>query len=79
MFIDKLNRNTEEKIKVTTDRPLKSIVKTITWRIIGTLDTIFISYILLLYQLGLLKFLQKCFYIFSMNELGLSCVGEECW
>jgi uncharacterized membrane protein len=46
MFIDKLNRNTEEKIKVTTDRPLKSIVKTITWRIIGTLDTIFISYIL---------------------------------
>jgi len=46
MFIDKLSRNTEEKIKVTTDRPLKSIVKTITWRIIGTLDTIIISYIL---------------------------------
>ncbi|PKP10954.1 MAG: hypothetical protein CVU09_05015 [Bacteroidetes bacterium HGW-Bacteroidetes-4] len=66
MFIDILNIKTEEKIKVTTDRPLKSIVKTITWRIIGTFDTIFISSILtgkftLALSIGSIEDFQKIF------------------
>lgn len=42
MFI---NTRKYEK-QVPRDRHLKSIVKAITWRIVGTLDTILISYIL---------------------------------
>lgn len=32
--------------KGNVDRPLKSIIKSITWRIVGTTDTIIISYLL---------------------------------
>jgi uncharacterized membrane protein len=41
-----VSRFTKEKtkVKVTKDRPIKSIVKAITWRIVGTVDTITISY-----------------------------------
>ncbi len=43
-----ITRRREEPRKTSTirDRPLKSIIKTITWRIIGTADTILISYII---------------------------------
>jgi uncharacterized membrane protein len=47
MFIPTKNFTKEQgKVKVTKDRPVKSIVKAITWRIVGTLDTITISYFL---------------------------------
>jgi uncharacterized membrane protein len=35
-----------KKIESIRDRPIKSIVKSITWRIVGTIDTMIISYIL---------------------------------
>ncbi len=45
MFIpEKIIRGDTGKEKV--DRPLKSIIKSITWRIVGTTDTIIISYLL---------------------------------
>jgi len=39
---------TERRLLVVqgTDRPLKSLLKSISWRLVGTLDTIFISYII---------------------------------
>lgn len=47
MFIPTKNFTKEQgKVKVTKDRPVKSIVKAITWRIVGTIDTICISYFL---------------------------------
>lgn len=43
------NSNQNEKTTYTTDRakekPLRSIVKSISWRIIGTIDTMIISWI----------------------------------
>ena len=35
-----------KKIETVRDRPVKSIAKSITWRIVGTIDTMVISYIL---------------------------------
>ena len=43
------SQNQEEKaIKVSesTDKPIKSVLKSISWRILGTLDTMLISYII---------------------------------
>jgi len=39
-------KDQQKKIKIMRDRPVKSVVKTITWRMLGTLDTILISYVL---------------------------------
>lgn len=39
MIKDSTEVKTEEKVKVTRDRPIKSIVKTITWRIIASATT----------------------------------------
>jgi uncharacterized membrane protein len=36
----------KEKKEQQGDRPLKSLLKTISWRVVGTLDTITISYII---------------------------------
>lgn len=36
----------QRKVATVRDRPIKSIVKAFTWRILGTMDTILISYIL---------------------------------
>lgn len=38
-----LNKNSVEKIKVTRDRPIKSIVKAITWRIIASGTTFLLA------------------------------------
>jgi uncharacterized membrane protein len=43
------SQNQEEngiKISKSTDKPIKSVLKSISWRIVGTLDTILISYII---------------------------------
>ena len=37
------NRKTKDK---TSERPVRSVVKAISWRIIGTLDTILVSWFL---------------------------------
>jgi len=38
-------KNTYKKDK-SNDRPIRSILKTISWRIVGTIDTIIISWVL---------------------------------
>lgn len=51
-MLDVLLKNTNEKqvspgtinVSERIDKPLKSIMKSISWRIVGTLDTIIISY-----------------------------------
>jgi uncharacterized membrane protein len=44
----KQNTSTECNLKVSdrADKPLKSILKSVSWRIVGTLDTILISFII---------------------------------
>ncbi len=34
----------QRRVSTVRDRPIKSIIKTITWRIVGTIDTILIAY-----------------------------------
>ncbi|NTW31695.1 MAG: DUF2061 domain-containing protein [Bacteroidetes bacterium] len=50
MFISKIfeRKKSKRPIEKTNirDRPLKSIIKAISWRIVGTMDTIMISWIL---------------------------------
>ena len=50
VLIDKLDEKTPQKgvIKVSdrSDKPIKSIMKSVSWRLIGTIDTMVISYII---------------------------------
>lgn len=47
MIIELLRKTPEKSAKHTQvrDRPIRSIVKSVTWRIVGTLDTILLSYL----------------------------------
>ena len=52
MIIDQFLKDSKGKTEKTfkkaknSDRPLRSIVKSVSWRIVGTLDTIIISWII---------------------------------
>ncbi|MDT0677086.1 DUF2061 domain-containing protein [Autumnicola musiva] len=46
MLLDKSKGKKSYKKDKTSERPLRSIAKTISWRIVGTMDTIAISWIL---------------------------------
>lgn len=37
-------KNTERRIKKIRDKPLKSAIKAISWRVVGTADTVVLSY-----------------------------------
>ncbi|HAN00151.1 MAG TPA: hypothetical protein DCQ26_16245 [Marinilabiliales bacterium] len=47
MFINTNALEKPKKIKVTRDRPVKSLAKAISWRIVGSLDTFLLSYLLI--------------------------------
>jgi uncharacterized membrane protein len=60
----------------------RHIAKTISWRIIGTLDTIILSWIITgSWKFGLtiggVEVLQKWFFIFYMKELGINLVNLD--
>lgn len=47
MFLDKFSVSKKERSdKKSTEKPLRSIVKTISWRVLGTLDTITITWLI---------------------------------
>ena len=46
MLLDHSNAKVTYKKDKSTERPLRSIIKTISWRIVGTMDTIIISWFL---------------------------------
>ncbi|TRO64098.1 DUF2061 domain-containing protein [Christiangramia sabulilitoris] len=46
MLLNHTNAKSTYKKDKTTERPFRSILKTISWRIVGTIDTIIISWIL---------------------------------
>ncbi len=46
MFLNFISSDRKYKSDVASENPLRSIVKAISWRIIGTLDTIVISWFL---------------------------------
>jgi uncharacterized membrane protein len=61
-------------LKIVRDRPLKSVLKAITWRIVGTLDTILISYLLtgkalIAFSIGSLEVFTKMLLYFLHERL----------
>ena len=49
---------------ISSDRPLRSIVKSLSWRTVGTLDTVFISWIItrelkLAFSIGSIELITK--------------------
>ncbi|CAL65308.1 DUF2061 domain-containing protein [Christiangramia forsetii] len=46
MLLNNTNAKSTYKKDKSTERPMRSILKTISWRIVGTIDTIVISWIL---------------------------------
>ncbi len=46
MLLNHTNAKSTYKKDKTTERPVRSILKTISWRVVGTMDTIIISWIL---------------------------------
>lgn len=46
MLLDQVNKRENFKKDKASDRPVRSIAKTLSWRIVGTIDTIGISWLL---------------------------------
>ncbi|SHG01078.1 Uncharacterized membrane protein [Salegentibacter echinorum] len=46
MILDHLKTKSTYKKDRTSEKPLRSILKTVSWRIIGTIDTVVISWVL---------------------------------
>ncbi|MUP44372.1 DUF2061 domain-containing protein [Gramella sp. BOM4] len=46
MLLNHTNAKSTYKKDKTTERPVRSILKTISWRVVGTIDTIIISWVL---------------------------------
>ncbi len=46
MLLDQVKKSDYKQDKVT-EKPLRSVIKAISWRVVGTLDTIVISWILI--------------------------------
>lgn len=66
MILDQIlyTKRVKKRNVKTSERPIRSIFKAISWRVIGTLDTIFISWILsgeiaLAFSIGSLELVTK--------------------
>jgi uncharacterized membrane protein len=46
MILDQVKSKSTYKKDTTSEKPLRSILKTVSWRIVGTVDTILISWVL---------------------------------
>lgn len=76
MIIDLLRKNPEKSTSNSQvgDRPIRSIIKAITWRIVGTFDTIMLSYLvtgkaLMAFSIGSLEVLTKMMLYFLHERL----------
>ena len=77
MIIDSVLRlkSQEEKINKSEDKLKRSIAKTVSWRVIGTLDTVLISWIItgtlaLAFSIGAVELVSK---------MGLYFFHERAW
>ena len=77
MIIDSVLRlkSQEEKINKSEDKLKRSLAKTISWRVIGTLDTVLISWIItgtlaLAFSIGAVELVSK---------MGLYFFHERAW
>ncbi|CAM1335218.1 DUF2061 domain-containing protein [Tenacibaculum aestuariivivum] len=65
MIIEQLIKNKKpEKVDNTSENPIRSVVKSISWRIIGTIDTVIISWLItgelsLAFSIGSIELVTK--------------------
>ncbi|MFT4831225.1 MAG: putative membrane protein [Psychroserpens sp.] len=69
LILGKKSSNTSYKADRKTERPKRSIVKSISWRLIGTIDTILISWMVtgtakVAFSIGLVELFTKMFLYF---------------
>jgi len=46
LFISNKRQNNKGEVAESSEKPMRSVLKTISWRIVGTLDTILISWLI---------------------------------
>ncbi|MGH1384987.1 DUF2061 domain-containing protein [Kordia sp.] len=75
MILNQIVRNKSNyKTDVNSEKPLRSLVKSISWRLIGTLDTILISWLVtgtlsLAFAIGSIEMLTKMVLYFFHERL----------
>lgn len=75
MILNQIVRNKSDyKTDVNSEKPLRSLVKSISWRLIGTLDTILISWLVtgtlsLAFAIGSIEMLTKMVLYFFHERL----------
>ncbi|MBI5219081.1 MAG: DUF2061 domain-containing protein [Bacteroidia bacterium] len=74
MFLFNNSQLPKTKSGTVRDRPVRSIIKAITWRIIGTVDTIVLSYfvtgkVILAFSIGSIEVITKMVLYFLHERL----------
>ncbi len=73
-LLDSYDRKSHFEEDKRSEKPLRSVVKSISWRIIGTLDTILISWVVtgtlkLAFSIGLIELVTKMLLYFVHERL----------
>ncbi len=74
LILDKKSSHGKYKTDRKSEKPMRSVVKAISWRVIGTLDTLLISYILtgqvaIAASIATIDFVTKMFLYFFHERL----------
>ena len=70
-----LNNVEKKKPKVTSEKTSRSLLKSVSWRILGTIDTIIISYLIT----GTLEFALRIGFVELLTKMGLYFLHERLW
>lgn len=74
LILDRKNTNSKYGSDKKSERPIRSVAKAISWRVIGTLDTLLISYLLtgevaIAASIASIDFVTKMFLYFFHERL----------
>lgn len=74
LILDRKNTKTKYGSDKKSERPIRSVAKAISWRVIGTLDTLLISYVLtgevaIAASIASIDFVTKMFLYFFHERL----------
>jgi uncharacterized membrane protein len=70
-----LNNVEKKKPKATSEKTSRSLLKSLSWRILGTIDTIIISYLIT----GTLEFALRIGFVELLTKMGLYFLHERLW
>ena len=70
-----LNNVEKKKPKATSEKTSRSFLKSVSWRILGTIDTIIISYLIT----DTLEFALRIGFVELLTKMGLYFLHERLW